>query len=29
VFLWFAIGMMYGMRARIPERTATGAAKPA
>jgi O-antigen ligase len=29
VFLWFAIGMMYGMRARIPGRTATGAAKPA
>jgi O-antigen ligase len=29
VFLWFAIGMMYGMQARIPERTATGAAKPA
>lgn len=28
-FLWFAIGMMYGMRARIPDRTATGAAKPA
>jgi O-antigen ligase len=27
-FLWLAIGMMYGMRARIPEKTATGAAQP-
>jgi O-antigen ligase len=28
-FLWFAIGMMYGMRARTPERTAAGATQPA
>jgi O-antigen ligase len=27
-FLWLAIGMMYGMRARTPEKTATGAAQP-
>jgi len=27
-FLWLAIGMMYGMRARLPEKTATGAAQP-
>jgi hypothetical protein len=27
-FLWIAIGMMYGMRARIPDKTARGAAKP-
>ena len=27
-FLWLAIGMMYGVRARSPEKTATGAAKP-
>ena len=27
-FLWIAIGMMYGMRARIPDRPATGAASP-
>jgi hypothetical protein len=26
-FLWLAIGMMYGMRARLPEKTATGAAQ--
>jgi len=28
-FLWLAIGMMYGMRARLPEKSATGAAQPA
>jgi O-antigen ligase len=27
-FLWLAIGMMYGMRARTPEKSATGAAQP-
>ncbi|MEA3195216.1 MAG: hypothetical protein QOD26_3549 [Betaproteobacteria bacterium] len=27
-FLWIAIGMMYGVRARTPEKTATGAAQP-
>jgi O-antigen ligase len=27
-FLWIAIGMMYGMRARIPDRPAAGAAQP-
>ena len=27
-FLWLAIGMMYGMRARIPEKSTTGAAQP-
>jgi len=27
-FLWTAIGMMYGMRARTPEKSATGAAQP-
>jgi O-antigen ligase len=27
-FLWLAIGMMYGMRARTPDKTATGAAQP-
>ena len=27
-FLWLAIGMMYGMRARIPDKSAPGAAQP-
>ena len=27
-FLWIAIGMMYGVRARTPDKTATGAAQP-
>jgi hypothetical protein len=27
-FLWLAIGMMYGMRARTPDKTAPGAAQP-
>jgi O-antigen ligase len=27
-FLWLAIGMMYGMRARAPEKTAAGATPP-
>jgi hypothetical protein len=28
-FLWLAIGMMYGMRARTPDKTATGASAQA
>jgi hypothetical protein len=27
-FLWIAIGMMYGMRARAPDRPVTGATSP-